>query len=395
MVNSRKKYSNYINYRSPLKHTYDCLMQDNHINIVYFGGSVTAGYGSTDAESKSWRALSVKWFRDKFPDAVINDIHAAIGESGSYLGTYRLERDVLSQNPDLVFIEFAVNDYFNGATRNIAGKQYETIIREIKREFPLCDIVTLIAETKDTAESVVPYPAALGYERISYAYDIPMLFVGKSLVDSMNKGKDEWDKYFIDIVHPNDLGYKQYYCCVEEFLHNSLLCSGLENLKLEFKELRNVVSRELLDGDRKYLICNEEDLKNSKGFLYSDEIYKNLPNTPYVGYIYTDRVDAEYSCEFYGTEISIYSNFYENSSVKVSVDGGDYMERVCSAHNPTLIAEGLEPGKHTVKIMPVFSGDFPKVFKLIAILTRNSAKSSKRYLQGTAFIPKNKEKFFN
>jgi lysophospholipase L1-like esterase len=104
--------SKFIHYRTPLVNTYKKLTQDKKLNIVYFGGSVTAGYGSTDKEKYSWRALSAKWFRENFPEANIRDVNTAIGESGTFLGVYRLERDILSQAPDLLFIEYAINDFF-------------------------------------------------------------------------------------------------------------------------------------------------------------------------------------------------------------------------------------------------------------------------------------------
>ena len=38
-------YDDYINYRDPLANTYRRLTEDKKLKAVYFGGSVTAGYG--------------------------------------------------------------------------------------------------------------------------------------------------------------------------------------------------------------------------------------------------------------------------------------------------------------------------------------------------------------
>lgn len=78
--------SEFIYYRRPLVNTYRKLTQDKKLNVVYFGGSVTAGYGSSDKEKYSWRALSAKWLCEHFPEADIRDINTAIGESGTFLG---------------------------------------------------------------------------------------------------------------------------------------------------------------------------------------------------------------------------------------------------------------------------------------------------------------------
>ena len=40
------QYKDYITYAAPLTHTYKKLTEDKELTIVYFGGSVTQGYGS-------------------------------------------------------------------------------------------------------------------------------------------------------------------------------------------------------------------------------------------------------------------------------------------------------------------------------------------------------------
>jgi len=73
-----------------------------NVRIAYLGGSITAAPG--------WRVLSRDWFQEKYPQAKVDEIHAAIGGTGSDLGVFRLQNDALQHKPDLLFIEFAVND---------------------------------------------------------------------------------------------------------------------------------------------------------------------------------------------------------------------------------------------------------------------------------------------
>ena len=47
---------------------------------------------------------------EKFPHAVINVIATAIGGENSEQGAARFERDVLSLKPDLVTIDYSLND---------------------------------------------------------------------------------------------------------------------------------------------------------------------------------------------------------------------------------------------------------------------------------------------
>ncbi len=72
------------------------------VKIAYLGGSITAANG--------WRVKSREWFAKQYPQAKVEEIHAAIGGTGSDLGVFRVERDALQHKPDLLFVEFAVND---------------------------------------------------------------------------------------------------------------------------------------------------------------------------------------------------------------------------------------------------------------------------------------------
>ena len=96
---TKDTYSKYINYRDPLTHTYKRLTEDKELNVVYFGGSVTAGYGSSDTSKYSWRAKSELWLKNQFPEARIRVTNTAIGESGTFLGTYRVKSDVIDNSP--------------------------------------------------------------------------------------------------------------------------------------------------------------------------------------------------------------------------------------------------------------------------------------------------------
>src|SRR5258708_6271371 len=78
------------------------LAAGKEVHIAYFGGSITAQEG--------WRPKTLAYFQKQYPGAKISQINAAIGGTGSDLGVFRLKQDVLDHQPDLVFVEFAVND---------------------------------------------------------------------------------------------------------------------------------------------------------------------------------------------------------------------------------------------------------------------------------------------
>ena len=88
-----------------LDNTFYKLKHNLSLTVGYFGGSITEGAGASDASKTSWRAGVTDWFRVTYPDAVVREIQATIGGTGSDLGMYRCDADLLSKNPDLVFVE--------------------------------------------------------------------------------------------------------------------------------------------------------------------------------------------------------------------------------------------------------------------------------------------------
>src|SRR5580698_5367485 len=78
------------------------LKAGQEVRVGYLGGSITAAPG--------WRVKSLKWLQEQYPAAKLSEINAAIGGTGSDLGVFRAQHDVLQFKPDLLFVEFAVND---------------------------------------------------------------------------------------------------------------------------------------------------------------------------------------------------------------------------------------------------------------------------------------------
>ena len=80
------------------------------VRIGYRRGSVT---GQQGLGVKTLAHVQQAW-----PQAKFSEINAAIGGTGSDLGVFRLKQDVLDQRPDLLFVEFAVNDGGAGPEQN-------------------------------------------------------------------------------------------------------------------------------------------------------------------------------------------------------------------------------------------------------------------------------------
>ena len=82
------------------------------VNIVCHGHSVPAGYFATPMVDtfNAYPALLHRDLKHRFPYAVVNVIVTAIGGEGSPKGADRFAADVLCHRPDLVMIDYGLND---------------------------------------------------------------------------------------------------------------------------------------------------------------------------------------------------------------------------------------------------------------------------------------------
>ena len=85
-------------------------ISDKQACVVWLGGSLTEGEGAS-APCFCWQALLSEWMKEKYPSCSFTCLNRGIGGTNSEFGLYRLRRDVLQNRPDLLFVEFAVNDY--------------------------------------------------------------------------------------------------------------------------------------------------------------------------------------------------------------------------------------------------------------------------------------------
>lgn len=152
------------------------------VRVAYFGGSITAQDG--------WRPKSLNWLRGQFPGAKIEEINAAIGGTGSDLGVFRLGHDVLAQKPDLLFVEFAVND--GGASPEQIIRGMEGIVRQTWRANPrtdICYVYTLAGDMLQTLQQGKFPRSATVMEQIAAHYGIPSIHMGLEVARLEKEGR--------------------------------------------------------------------------------------------------------------------------------------------------------------------------------------------------------------
>ena len=170
------------NARLGMPNLIEKLKAGEPVKIAYLGGSITAQNG--------WRVLSRKLIQRKFPNAKVEEINAAIGGTGSDLGCLRVGADVISKNPDAVFVEFAVNDAHQRP--NTIFRNMEGIVRQIwgkSKDIDVCFVYTITANNMQELKDGKMSRSASAMEVLADYYSIPSIHFGKGVADALAADK--------------------------------------------------------------------------------------------------------------------------------------------------------------------------------------------------------------
>jgi lysophospholipase L1-like esterase len=202
--------------RKGLPNFFKKLKEGKAVTVAYLGGSITAA-------QNGWRDQSYAWFQQQYPQAKVTQVNAGVGGTGSDLGAFRTGRDVLSHQPDLVFVEFAVND--GGAAAERIYQAMEGIVRQIwhaNERTDICFVYTLSGPMVPTLQKGELWPSQLAMEQIAQYYQIPSIQFGVKVISLIAENKlifqgkpAEYPNQIVfseDNVHPlAQTGHKLYY----------------------------------------------------------------------------------------------------------------------------------------------------------------------------------------
>lgn len=140
------------NYLEGIKKELKMVFPKNRtINLVFHGHSVPSGYwsGSKVHTLESYPHLLLKKLTEVYPYAVINVIKTSIGGEWAEKGQKRFTTDVLPHKPDVLFIDYGLNDMGIGLERSkIAWSKMieEALAKKIK--------VVLITPSPDQRQDI-------------------------------------------------------------------------------------------------------------------------------------------------------------------------------------------------------------------------------------------------
>jgi lysophospholipase L1-like esterase len=181
-----------------LQHAMAKLRRGETVSVAALGGSITTGHQARPPASAGWAGLVARWWREKAAETGGKIEYHNAGASGtdSAFASVRVQDHVLVHEPDVVFVEFAINDqWLNSRVRR---RSYEGVIRQLLAGSGRSVILLALNEKANPNKST-----RAEEERIGGHYGLPTL----SWADWVKLSA--WDLYFTgsETIHPNNEGH--------------------------------------------------------------------------------------------------------------------------------------------------------------------------------------------
>ena len=135
LLDSSKHIGGELGYLSSIKKELKKQWPANRtINLVFHGHSVPAGYFKTPVVNTldSYPFQVLRELKKHYPYAVINIINTSIGGEHSAKGAERFKSEVLIHKPDVLFIDYGLNDRKIGLEKS--GQAWEEMIKAALRK---------------------------------------------------------------------------------------------------------------------------------------------------------------------------------------------------------------------------------------------------------------------
>jgi len=178
------------------------------INIVFHGHSVPSGYFKTPQVNtlSAYPNLVLKKLKELYPFAVVNVIVSAIGGENSVKGAERFEREVIIHRPDLILIDYGLNDRGPGLEKAYAA--WNEMVRQAKDLGIKVILLTPSPDQRvDYADQENELKKHAGQIRNIAAENQVGLADSYQAFGFLYKDKEQLSKYMAQVNHPNELGH--------------------------------------------------------------------------------------------------------------------------------------------------------------------------------------------
>ena len=312
------------------------------IKLGVIGGSITVG-AMASSPASSYSGLLLAWWRERFPKCEIDLINAGVGGTGSMYGALRAGRDLLSGRPNLVVIEFAVNDIWTD------GEAYEGLVRQILAQ-PNRPAVILLFMMWERGGNDQEMQAKVGMH-----YNLPMVSFRDAMWPEMAAGRLKWSDYIVDTVHPNDAGHAAAACFLTAMCETGMNAATTRTFNTADPLPRPLHS----DAFQQVGWRDPIDLVPVENEGWRQTV--DAENKPvWLGTARAGRI----SFDWWGTGlVAVFARAPDDRNrLRVCIDGASFQTLDASIQprrGIIILAEGLASGPHTVELVPLDDGGKP------------------------------------
>jgi len=312
------------------------LAAGQSLTIATLGGSITTGYAAQPPREKGYAALLARSLGPK-----VKLVNAGVSGTDSAAAVQRVDTHVLAAKPDLVIVEFGVNDqWLDPAVR---GSSYEALLRRILSS-PSHPAVLVLALTQARNQA----RDAVGIQlQLAHHYGLTALDFG-TWADTHGG----WAGLYDEPVHPNARGHERIALAVEQTLRAVA--------PARFPPVDAPLPAPLYDRAHEFTrLWGGDELKpwRNSGFSRGGEAHPEWAGQQPGWTAKAD--DAEAAFLVWGSEVAIFhaeSEHYRNLEAwvddgpVVTVRGQVPERRGYLGWHYTVVGSGLEPGAHLLHV---------------------------------------------
>ncbi len=306
--------------------------QGEALRAVAIGGSITQA-------GKGWIG---PWLQEQFPASIVTMRNAGMSATGSTLGIFRLKRDVISVQPDLVLIEFAVND--SSASDDTVIHNLESIVVRLKT-LPNPPAIVFVETAAINGSNRVRH------EKVASHYNLFNIDLQDAVDAKLKAESQTWETLFSDDVHPHSAGHDFYTDVIGKALMPFVTkAKASTKQSVDEQPLPEPLTKQplLLDGELVPLpVAKGWNPAHSVPFWWTQF---------FNGFLQTKELGASLTLTAKGTTIGLlyplekdgYGSFY------ASLDGGKPVlidQATRGGYTYTILGKDLAPCVHTIQIV--------------------------------------------
>ncbi len=319
-------------------------IKNGKLTIGFIGGSITDG-----RTNWNWPDPVCSWFYETFPNTKFFIENAAIGGTGSDLATMRVEKEIINRECDLVFVEYAVNDW--GFETEYRMKTREGLLRKLLQKEQR-DIVLVYTYGQYMYPFMIKNqmpPSISEFEEIACHYNLSSVWMSLHALNQVKQGKLKFEEWLPDNLHPQYRGSLVYAESVITFLKKALIGKPTNNKTPFGKKLPKSLNENNWQG--LYLKPFSEIKRTGYWLVKRWNKLAFIDQT-----LWTTAIGAKLSFGFEGRGLILGFDFGKASSEFVyRIDKGEWRESKRERYDwcdqdgwytPYFIADDLPKGKH-------------------------------------------------